>query len=399
MLKLFVRGVSFAVIISSFPAASAQDGVAPPPASAVYLNHPSNVIVIGTATQILSPSNQLGVSIAVLRVLKGNSTLAGTSFNLTISEGPVRCSISQTASPVTAVWCLDQTPEGQFVFASSPKVHVCNLLRSDFEVPDASPSGDWYYPQNASPEDKLGYELAASLEAHSGKGPLVLLKNPEALEGLTAKTKSDIYTKLAQSQISNIRTIGKLGLIRMGDPATLSEIAAPVTPLTSASLQTNATQGGKPTKLLYGDQGTIQTYSSYIAISIRQIVESKDATVSAIGLLLAPGVTKSEIRRAAARALRNIHTAKAVSYLAPLLYDDDAELRVEAIGGLACFANGVPVLDPAKPDGGFDLNKPGPYKTDETMSHFAMGSSTISSRETFFLTYWRSWWNNYGASI
>jgi hypothetical protein len=356
----------------------------------------SEVIVVGEGSlETLNDTSAL-IAIRVARIVKGDRVAPKLHIPVTSTR---RCQITNNSPSVSAIWFLKHLPNGSLVFADSPKWQSCQPFINDYEVPVGKLPARWAYSSSIAPEDKLAYELAASLEAHSGRSPLVLLEIPEALEGPTAKTKSRIYKKLAQSQISNVRTIGKLGLIRMGDPAALSEVADPVTPLTSAPLQTNAIRGGKPTKLLYGAQGTIQTYSSYVAASISQIVESKGSTVSAVGLLVAPGVPNSEIRRSAARALRNIHTAKAVGYLAPLLYDNDYELRVEAIGGLACFANGVPVLDPAKPGGGMDLNKPGPYKTDETISHFAMGSSTISSREAFYLTYWRSWWNKYGASI
>ncbi|HZC43659.1 MAG TPA: HEAT repeat domain-containing protein, partial [Acidobacteriaceae bacterium] len=193
---------------------------------------------------------------------------------------------------------------------------------------------------------------------------------------------------------------GLLGLVKQGDTSVLDEVTNNMAQFAETPITSSSSVNGQTTSVAIRDEnGAIATQIGPIAVSIDQIVDSGAATVNALGNLLQLQNSPQSVRYAAAHALTNIHTGAAVTYLAPLLDSDDPQLRADAIGGIACFANGVPVINPAKPGGGLDINENGPFRTDATMSHFAMGIMTISQKEAYYLNYWRGWWSANGAAV
>ena len=73
-------------------------------------------------------------------------------------------------------------------------------------------------------------------------------------------------------------------------------------------------------------------------------------------------------------------------YLARLLDSPDATLRTCAIGGLAMFANNVPIgsHEPAAGDWA--------WRTDDTIAHSAMDQGVISNNAAYYIGFWKSWW-------
>ena len=84
------------------------------------------------------------------------------------------------------------------------------------------------------------------------------------------------------------------------------------------------------------------------------------------------------------------------------LFDDsDVNLRVEAIGGFAAFANGLPMQTNANVPSMQYLHFPdrAPYKTDDTFAHFAMGRQAIERDERKYLLFWKNWWAQHGSEL
>jgi hypothetical protein len=143
----------------------------------------------------------------------------------------------------------------------------------------------------------------------------------------------------------------------------------------------------------------METQETVIAETVARLSNSSDDAVKQLGRLSQASTSSQPIRHAAARALAEIHTPLALTYLAPFLYDkNDATFRAYAIGGIACFANGVPVLDPTRPDGQLNLNYSSILRQ-MRLSYFAMGLPTISKKESYYLDFWRSWWSSNGAAV
>jgi hypothetical protein len=40
-----------------------------------------------------------------------------------------------------------------------------------------------------------------------------------------------------------------------------------------------------------------------------------------------------------------------------------------------------------------------PYKTPETVAHFAMGSTAIEANEASYVSFWKGWWAQNRASL
>ena len=102
-----------------------------------------------------------------------------------------------------------------------------------------------------------------------------------------------------------------------------------------------------------------------------------------------------------AHALASIHTRATLPYLAALLDDPVLDLRAEAVGGMASFANGLPVQITADLTSMRYLQFPekAPYLTPETRANFGMGKFTIEQDEARYLSCWRTWWAEHRGEL
>ena len=76
-----------------------------------------------------------------------------------------------------------------------------------------------------------------------------------------------------------------------------------------------------------------------------------------------------------------------LSYLAQLLSDQNSALKAMGVGGLSSFANNIPI--------GEHEPAPGPwtYRTEDTIAHSVFDESAVSQRESYFIGFWKDWWN------
>lgn len=100
--------------------------------------------------------------------------------------------------------------------------------------------------------------------------------------------------------------------------------------------------------------------------------------IQALGQAATDGSTGADLRAAAAGALSRMHTQQTLPYLATLLSDQDSTIRTMAAGGMASFANNVPIGSHEPATG------PWPYRTDDTIAHSAFNLANVS--------FWRTWW-------
>jgi hypothetical protein len=365
--------------------------------SVEFLNHTSQIILVGVATP--DPTIAGSINIQVLRVLKGQQLLHSDTLTLGGIRTTGECGIPPNAQPVTAIWFLSSSPSGALVLAQSPRSQSCHPFANDFEVEAGSLSSKWQYPDSIPAKDKLAYELAASIEANNGDGPYALILNAQLLRGVSKETGTDIYSKLAADGSGSLHFLGLLGLVQLADAPSVQTLASNVSVLEQTKARTFLMKNGKQVPITYGtEKSNVSTRAPEIAQSIFSLKSTDDALVNALGRIL-QDATALQIKYATAEALQNIHTPLALSFLAPLLNSEDKQLRSFAIGGLSCFANSVPVVDLSTPGGGISLGNKGPFKTTDTIAHFAMGEMTISKRPDYYLSYWKSWWVNNAASV
>jgi len=353
--------------------------------------------VVGRAAVEKVDGDSATLTIQIDRVIQGQ-VAPDTQIEVGVASFSPSCAISASAKPITAIWFLTQKPDGTFRFANSPKSQSCRPFDSDYEIPDGPLPTKWSYPDTAKPEDKLAYEIAWAIESHPDGTPAAIAIKSNNLDGISDQARADIYQKLYSSTVADAHFTGLLGLVKQGNPGVLGDVMSNMAQFAEAPITNSYTVNGQRVSGAIRDEnGMVVTQIGSIAENIGEIVDTSAATVNALGTFLQMQNSPQSVRYAAAHALANIHTGAAVAYLAPLLNSDDAVLRADAIGGIACFANAVPVIDPTKPDGRVDINKNGPFKTDVTVSHFAMGTATISRNESYYLNYWRAWWAAHGS--
>jgi hypothetical protein len=396
--KISISSIFLAAAV--LPASVLAQG-APPNVRALIAD--ADVIVVGTLSSANSSNgSQVNPTIAVERVVKGN-VASGTVLPVVFPpSGDPNCAGPSGGSSIHAIWFLVPAAGGGYGLSPSLRWQLCDPIDSSFETPTALPQSEWSYQASASNEDKLAYELAWSIAAHQGDGPWAFINNPFLFDGATDAAARDIYSKLEALPFPHAHLGGVLGLVGLGDAAALAYLGGNLPQLLSTPLRTTGMADGQSLPITYGANGTDHpTYERLFVQAIRRIASQSSPTISALGRLLASPSVSAQIRRAAAYTLQNIHTAQAVQELAPMLADSDQTIRAYAVGGLACFANGVQNLNagPFLGSYGPELNNTSPYKTHDTLTHFAMGVQTISAQEDYYVSFWSQWWSENAAAV
>ncbi len=363
----------------------------------------AEVIVVGTLSPAdSSTGSQTNPTIEAERVVKGNVASGAVLPLVFPPSGDPTCSGPLAEANIHAIWFLNPVAEGGYQLSPSLREQVCDPVDSSFETPAGDLPSEWSHQATASIEDKLAYELAWSAAAHQGDGPWAFIDNPFLFDGATDAAARDIYSKLEALPFPHARLGGLLGLVRLGDADALAYLEKNLSQLTSTPLRTAGIADGQSLPITYGVSGTDHpTYERLFVEAIKGIANRSSATISALGGLMDSPSASMQIRRAAAYTLQNIHTAQAAQELAPMLADPDQTIRAYAVGGLACFANGVQNLNAGPYLGSYgpELNNPSPYKTQDTITHFAMGVQTISPQEDYYLSFWRQWWSENAAAV
>ncbi len=391
------RALTFVLFVIPFASTKKARCEADGTPSVALLSGFSDVIVVGTARPEGVTETSATLAIQVERVVKGN-VATNSQLRVTFVRRSAGCIVSQSDPPVTALWFLARQADGTIGFPNSPKSQSCHPFLTDYEMPEGALPIQWAYAQNAKPQDKLAHELAWSIEAHQGDGPGALLLSADLLAGTTDTEALRIYKQFYVSSIPGVHMTGMLGLVRAGDADTLRTLVDNIDELARQPRRTSYLQAGKRLPIRY-EGGSPETQEGLLAASVAQVTNPANDTVRQLGRILETSLSQA-IRRAAARSLAQVHSALALTYLAPFLNDqNDPSFRAYAIGAIACFANGVPALDPSKTDGHINLNNSSNFKTEDTLAHFAMGLPTISKREDYYLDFWRAWWASNRAAV
>jgi hypothetical protein len=142
---------------------------------------------------------------------------------------------------------------------------------------------------------------------------------------------------------------------------------------------------------------SVATYKWQLADAISEIHNTSARAIAVLAQIATNKDQDLQIRRAASRVLRNIHSAQAVLAIAPLVDDPDPLISTYALSAFACYANAVPVLDDTVPGHNLNLNRQGPLKSKDTLAHLVMSPMGSDAPET--KAYWQHWWENHESSI
>jgi hypothetical protein len=345
----------------------------------------ADLIVVGSAGGTLQTGSAVSTfSLTVSRVVNGPPAAAGATLAVQWNNNGfpgifVRPGDSIPATG-TGIWFLQNSGNG---WSLLPVTQGAATFEMTYFPASSSPiPGVYAYAATATLQDKLASELSAAIEGLNGNYSHALYGLFSGdLDQLNSPVTQVLYQRLSTSAVVQQQILGFAGLVRTGSAGAVTSAAT-----AAASLFSNY-----PTE--YG----------ILLSSVRDEFRSSDATSIAVLGGAAVDTTNPSLafRGAAAHALAAIHSASTLPYLAALLDDPSSALRVEAIGGMGSFANGLPAQTSAGVASLASLQLPSsaPYRTPETITNFAMGSVAIEKNEASYLSFWKAWWSQNRASL
>lgn len=358
--NIYVR----ASIVFGLGLAATASGLATPrvATSAEMLTRQADLIVLATVLGIIPSASRPVWGLRVESVVKGNIHVGDT---------------------VTAVWPSPILHDGKYLLGSSnPPLRGLFFLRAN------GPGGFQIIPVISGADDvsealfrrQTGLVGYSSIDTVLDKVLRELAMagtqgDPWALPGVLGivlrvnrpPATRDVCGQLASAPIKEANAVGIQCLLALGDIQTLSTVIA------------------NQDVLFQSDAGL------YVSRFVGEFFTNTDATaIAALGDITRSS-RHSELQEAAARALARVHTKSSLPYLATLLTSSDIKLVTFGVGGLAMFANNVPI-------GTYDTN-PGPYRTEQTIAHSAMDERLIQANRSYYVDFWQQWWQRNQAQL
>jgi len=148
-------------------------------------------------------------------------------------------------------------------------------------------------------------------------------------------------------------------------------------------------------RAIYRNAKTLSTTKRWQSVltEIQQFRDPRNVNaIAALETIVSDQSAILPLREAAAISLGKMHTRQSLPYLAALLPEQSLTLRAAAVGGLALFANNVPVGSYTPAAG------PSPYRDDQTIAHSAW-DETIVRRDGSYTTFWQTWWLAHRAEL
>lgn len=374
-----MSGMSFLGIVVLLVAIRPGYGNLIAPRSLVDLEQNADVIVVGTASGTVQTSSS-GFFLQVGRVIKGDTSLVGSVVTVTINNGTANAAAAGTPSAAsgTGLWFLQRLANNWVLLPVTQGSVPFNLT---FFPTSAAPILSTYaYGPSAMLSDKVASEVCAAIEAAGGTFPMQFVQlHNGLLDQLNSSVVTRYYQRMSNSASVQQQILGLSGLIRSGSDAALATVA-----------QARSGFAAYPVE------------NGILLQSIRDYFRAADAnSITTLGQAAVDSTTPTALREADAHALAAIHTTGTLPYLATLLGDSDSNLQVEAVGGMAAFANGLPIQTMATVASLAYLQFPpnAPYRTPETMANFAMGPRAIQQKQASYVAYWKQWWSQQRSSL
>jgi len=246
-----------------------------------------------------------------------------------------------------------------------------------FPVASGPLDAKYAYAPAASVVEKLFLELGAAVASPSLQNALLNFLHWTPLDSSLNSVAHRVYENWAASSDGKVRMFGLAGLVRQGDGVALQKAAQTLQDLGNSTPQ--------PWVLSLAISGYFRSGSP--------------ADLKTLARLTNAGPI--DVRRAAAYALAAVHSRDSLPFLANLLESDDPDIRSYGVGGLAMFANHVATITITSYPGAGMQPQSGdaPYRTQETMKHFTMGSETMRSNEAYYVIFWKDWWKQHAGQL
>jgi len=355
-----VLTILFALHVSAGPAARE---------SIVRLTAASDAIVVGTV-QATEGNATVAFRIQVERVLKG-TLIPGSAVSLIWTSPRTQFPYGESRS-VTGhgLFFLQRTSSGSWALlpatagdAGWEDTYVATPVDVARAVRDAALAS---LPANASPLDGVLAEMVMAREADASM-PFDFV---EIFRESQSAVLASAFTRFRTASKPSLALIGLRGRVQMGDSSAISTAQQRHKALSSSS----------------GWRALLEEIRVHYLNTSAQAIQS-------LGQIVTDPGTGMDLRLAAAGALARMHTRRSLPYLAALLDDRDSKLRTMAVGGLARFANNVPIGSHEPAPG------PWPYRTDDTITHSAIDEARIEAPGSDYLSFWRSWWREHAGVL
>lgn len=364
-----IQSFKISILISFICYVSAFGGVAGSP-DLDRLTREADAIVVADLSQAVAGTAALAIpgtatlDLRIIRVLKGVEP-AGAVVQATWLRPPA---VTGTALPSGAtkqgiVFLKRSANQLSPISFTSPSTRL-----EDVYIPAVSPvAADYLYQPQTSPFEKVLNELANAVDSMP-ENPLLQFVHHGSLEKHSSPAMLKLYTSLSQDNAPSRKVLGLAGLLRRGDPGALKQLELQWTDLMASP-----------------NRGLLE-------FGIEASYRNPDpAGVAVIGRLANNAALRLSLRKALAGALASIHSRESVPFLVQLLDSPDLELQSWGVGGLAFFANHGPGKPGAPMSAQTSGKEDAPFRTKDTLAHFAMGGAFEKNRDNY-VQFWKAWW-------
>lgn len=307
--------------------------------------------------------------------LKG-SAIVGPSITATLSHPNVKASTPevvqtvQTSSSVSAnllvgrtgLWFLQQSGTGWIVLP----LMSGDISEEDLYLPVHSgtlPSA-FAYDTSAAPKTKLIQEIGAAAQDPTTAAVMSRLEAMRVFSDLGADVLP-MFAHLTVSPEMGTMAMGLAGQIRLGTPSALQAMVS-------------SNMGMFP-----------QNAQNQLANSVCEYRNTDAGGIGALSVLLGPQYSDS-VRACATHALREIHSPQTMPLLEKLLNDSSAQLRYDAVIGIAQFAMSFPMVGMVEKPAAMATFTPPPSVTNEMRQHYP-GQGLFLKNEQEYISYWKTW--------
>ncbi len=342
-------------------------------ASLGALLNQADAVVVATVRDGSAGAQVLSLDLIVTRTLKGSSS-AGSIIPVTLSSpnvinpqsgGLVRLNGAIVASEVigkTGLWFLQQSGSGWTVLPLA----IGDISTADLYVP--LPSGNlspaFAYASSATPKTKLIQEIGAAAVDPTTAIVISRLERSRSLADLGPELQQ-MLTQIASSPQIATSVTGLAGQVRLGTPSALTAV-----------VRSNLVSSPADTQ-------------SHLANAVCEYRNTDVGGIAALGALLSSQYADS-MRVCATYALREIHSQETLPFLEKLLDDSSAQIRYDAVIGIAQFAISFPMVGMAEKPAAIASFTPPPSVTNEMRQHYP-AQGLFLSNEQEYISYWKNW--------
>lgn len=356
-------------------------------ASVKKLAESSDLIVVGRIDAISQHQDGIVFAIMIDRVIKGSVTHSSVSGILPVQQGGVLLAGQPKANSKCICFFRELEDHTYILMPARTGGGVASEACLHFSDTGNATPIEMERSKSLTPDEVIAEEIASSIykdiwdtssnqfrhHAQTMELEEILV---QALQEIDTPILIRLMKSLSLSSDSRLRVIGLAGLLQRN--------------YSSAAL----TLRRELTELLRVSQEAGGLSMLPIASAIELYYRNQDAEgLEAMGVIANNQDAPGYLQRAASFSLRSIHTREALPILVDLLSNANADVRYDAVFGLASYANGFPIATSqnTKP---LEYVKSLQDTPDVQLRDYCPTREQFSKNEERYVTFWRNWWQS-----